>query len=121
MGGSLIGASGTGKSSSMSAISLLYDDPVIIHNFYEGMEFRHTQIIVMLVRCPPGGYKRSLCLAILDKFDELLGTTYRHEYSRSRRGEASADQMMLDIARLMHVHSVGLLIIDEIQNLSLAE
>src|SRR5260221_10528867 len=71
-GGALIGASGTGKSSIMSAISLLYEDPVIIHNSYEGMKFRHTQIVIMIVRCPPGGSKKSLCYAILDKFDELL-------------------------------------------------
>ena len=52
------------------------------------------------------------------ELDDLLGTSYSEQYS-SRR--ATLDRMMIAMSRLCISHNVGVLIIDEIQNLCSAQ
>ena len=59
------------------------------------------------------GSLKQLLGAILAKFDDMLGTSYRKSIGRGR----TIDELILDVAKIAAQHHLGLLVIDEIQNL----
>lgn len=112
MGGSdsftIIGASGIGKSSAISrAIELIAGNQVIEVNH------PHTMIIpVMVVQCPFDSSVKGLLLEILRKVDEVLESNF---YSNAVRARATTDMLIGSVSQVALNH-IGLLIVDEIQN-----
>lgn len=112
-GVSLIGISGTGKTTTIERILSKY--PLVIkHTNYNESIINTYQIPWMKLECPPDGSTRGLCLAFFSKLDERLKTEYSNRYKRF-----SVDNMIVEMAHLSRLHNVGVLIIDEIQALSL--
>ncbi|ABA90165.1 Tn7 transposase DNA-binding protein TnsC [Syntrophotalea carbinolica DSM 2380] len=105
---SVIGCSGTGKSTAVEAILKGYWQ-AIYHP-----EYQHTQLVWLKVECPHDGSVRNLCTNFFRAVDDALGTDYQQLYVKAR---SSAESMLGDIARVAALHSVGLLVIDEIQHL----
>ena len=109
-----LGCSGTGKSHSIRHIlgsieqSIQHVKPVTV-----------VQVVWLYVECPHKGNLRGLCLRILSALDKALRTTtYRTVYGYRRN---TVEELLLDIEQLFMVHAVGLLVIDEIQNLREAQ
>ncbi|HET6525173.1 ATP-binding protein [Sphingopyxis sp.] len=109
-----LGCSGTGKSYSIRHIlrsieqSIQHIEPVTV-----------IQVVWLYVECPHRGNLRGLCLRILSALDKALETTsYRTLYGYRRN---TVEELLLDIEQLFTVHAVGLLVIDEIQNLREAQ
>lgn len=109
-----LGCSGTGKSHSIRHIlgsieqSVQHVKPVTV-----------IQVVWLYVECPHKGNLRGLCLRILSALDKALKTTsYRTVYGYQRN---TVEELLLDIEQLFTVHAVGLLVIDEIQNLREAQ
>lgn len=114
-GKAIIGMSGLGKS--MGVIrALRYFPRVITHTQYAGRPFIRQQIVWLKLDCPPKGSVKSLCIEFFAKVDELLKTNYRKSMARG----ASENSMKVDMARIAGIHGLGLLIIDEVQDLLLA-
>lgn len=105
---SVIGCSGTGKSTAVEAILRSY--PQAIYH----PEYQHTQLVWLKVECPHDGSVKNLCTNFFRAVDDALGTDYQPLYAKAR---SSAESMLGDIARVAALHSVGLLVIDEIQHL----
>ena len=105
---SVIGCSGTGKSTAVEAILKTY--PQAIYH----PEYQHAQLVWLKVECPHDGSVKSLCTNFFRAVDDALGTDYQALYVKSR---SSAESMLGDIARVSALHSVGVLAIDEIQHL----
>jgi len=105
---SVIGCSGTGKSTAIEAILQGYPQ-AIYHPAYQ-----HAQLVWLKVECPHDGSVRNLCTNFFRSVDCALGTDYLQLYVKAR---SSAESMLGDIARVAALHSVGLLVIDEIQHL----
>ncbi len=106
-----IGVPGSGKTTTI-ARSLARIPQVIYH---EGLNI--YQVPYLVVEAPSDGSSvKGLAHAILRKLDQLVpGASYFYQFAlRSRLG---ADALMRQVAHLMHVHCVGLLVIDEVQNL----
>ena len=103
----VIGESGIGKSSSVSrAVNLLCDVPVL--------EVENTKIIPCLqVQAPADSSIKGLLLEILRKADEFLGTRYHENAIRSH---ATTDMLIGTVSQIALNH-IGLLIVDEIQNI----
>jgi hypothetical protein len=57
---------------------------------------------------------RALCTSFFEKLDDILGTEYDKEYGGSR---STTNIMVPNVARLIRHHHLGLLVIDEVQNL----
>lgn len=111
----ILGVSGVGKSTALNAILSLY--PQVIHHFeYKGQPFSLTQVVWIKLDCPIDGGIRGLCISFFVELDRLLGTNYYHNYTRN--GRATKDEMLPNIARLVHLHCIGALVIDEIQVLA---
>ena len=112
MGGSdsftIIGASGIGKSSAISmAITLITENRII------EVENPYTKIIpCVCVQCPFDSSVKGLLLEVLRKVDEAIDSNY---YQNALRARATTDMLIGSVSQVALNH-VGLLVVDEIQN-----
>jgi hypothetical protein len=109
---SIIGCSGSGKTTAIISVLSGYDQAVY------HPEYQHTQLVWLKLDSPHDGSPRSLCINFFRAVDEVLGTGYEKLYVKSR---SSAETMLGSIARVSTLHSIGLLVIDEIQHLNTAK
>ncbi len=107
----LIGLSGMGKTT--TAKRFLAQIPQVIHhpdlNLYQ-VPWLHIEM------SSDGKSIKGLAAAILQKLDALIpdANYYRDYFCNGRTG---ADALMRSVARVMNMHCVGLLVIDEVQNM----
>lgn len=104
----IIGTSGIGKSSAISrAISLITENRII------ELSNPDTRIIPCLtVQCPWDSSVKGLFLEILRKADEYLNGSY---YTNAIRARATTDMLIGSVSQVALNH-IGVLIVDEIQN-----
>lgn len=104
----IIGTSGIGKSSAISrALNLIMANQIIY------LEEPYVKIIPCItVQCPYDSSVKGMLLEILRKVDDELETTY---YQNALRARATIDMLIGSVSQVCLNH-VGLLIIDEIQN-----
>jgi hypothetical protein len=107
---SVIGCSGAGKSTAVEAVLAGYDQ-VIMHPIYQ-----HVQLVWLKVECPHDASVKSLCINFFRALDIALNNNskYEKEYVKPR---SNAEMLLGDFARIAALHSIGLLVIDEIQHL----
>lgn len=105
---SLIGCSGSGKTTTVARILATYPQ-VIWHE-----EYNFTQITYLKIDCPHDGTLKNLCIQFFRAIDRVLHTDYETKYTRKRHGIEKLLAMMSQVANL---HAIGVLIIDEIQHL----
>jgi hypothetical protein len=104
----IIGPSGIGKSTNLYNILSLYPQ-VIVHP-----EYSVYQIVWLKVDCPHAGSLKGLCTDIFLAVDRLLGTNNFRKFGSKGNSE---DYMLAQVAQLAHTQHLGLLVIDEMQNL----
>lgn len=117
LGFTLIGISGIGKTSSLQRILNLYPN-VIVHSEYKNVLFSMYQVVYLKLECPHDGSIKGLLYEFFAEIDRLLGTNYHEKVMRTR---ATVDAMMTVMNQVVRNCSLGLLIIDEIQHLSMAK
>ena len=99
----IIGKSGTGKSSSIEkAISLICED----------INTSPSLIPFAIIQTPSDCSVKGLLLEILRKVDELLKTKYYQDAIRSR---ATTDMLIGSVSQVCLNH-IGVLVLDEVQN-----
>lgn len=113
----LTGLSGIGKTTMLKAILDCFPQ-VIVHESYEGKPFRQQQLVFIHVEIPPDASRKGLCLSIFDAVDEALDTDYSAQYRKPR---TSVDEMQDGIRTICATHGVGVIAIDEFQNLNVAK
>jgi hypothetical protein len=106
---SLIGLSGSGKSTTNRLILRSFPQ-YIVH-----AELQIDQVVYLLVETPKDGSTKELGMNILREFDHVLGTDYAQQLS----GRETAETILATVAILVEVHCLGVLVLDEIQNLSI--
>src|SRR6267142_124067 len=116
-GFNVAGISGVGKSFSFDRILKLFPQ-VIHHSKYGGKPFTQSQIVWLKLDCPFDGNPRGLCISFFKTVDALLGTNYRRVYAKKRQIQT---ELLSDMATVAGNHYIGVLVIDEIQRLSLAK
>lgn len=104
-----IGCSGSGKTSSLNRILATY--PQLLYH----EKYNFTQIVFLKIDCPHDGSLKSLCHNFFREIDAILGTNYVRRYVEKRHGVETLIAMM---AHTANTHAIGLLVIDEIQHLS---
>lgn len=103
----LFGVSGVGKSTVIErALSFL---PQLLR--HEKHQF--VQVVWLKLDCPLDGSLKQLLYGMLSKLDNMLGTSYRKTVGRGR----TVDELIDGVAKVAAQHHLGLLVIDEIQNL----
>jgi len=108
---SLIGTSGIGKSYTLVKILSGYEQ-VIFHE-----QYNLYQVVFLHVECPSKSTKQ-LCIKILVALDNALGTNYSTMLGGKNYNNIATDPLKVKVSQICMIHGVGLLVIDEIQNLS---
>lgn len=104
----IIGASGIGKSSALFRSLHLISKKEVIE-----MENPYCKIApCIIVQCPFDSSVKGLMLEILRKVDEVLESSY---YKNALRARASTDMLIGSVSQVALNH-IGLLVVDEIQN-----
>lgn len=111
----LVGSGGTGKSTTVEKI-LQSLPQVIIHVSYKDQVFIMKQLVWLKLDCPHKGSLKQLCEKVFEAVDEILGTTYKKFYAGSTKH--TLDTMISGIARVVANHCLGVIVIDEIQDIS---
>lgn len=110
----LVGDSGMGKTSIVNhTLSLI--PQVIEHTLYDGAEFVNTQLVWLKIECPHDASIKGLCIDFFTEFDLALDDNTRQRFTT---GRANQDEMITNMAFLAKKLNLGLLVIDEIQNIS---
>lgn len=108
----IFGISGIGKTSLIKKILSMYPQ-IILHTNYNGDKTIRYQITWLHVETPSNCTPKGLCLNLLSKIDELFeGSTYYKKGLNKRTYE-----LPNYIKTVMNIHSVGILVFDELQNL----
>lgn len=106
----LIGSSGCGKSTTLNRIFGTYPQ-ALYHK-----KFNFTQIVYLKMDCPFDGSLANLCINFFRAVDALLHTNYEKKYAEKR---IKIETLLAKICQIANVHALGVLVIDEIQHLSL--
>lgn len=107
---SLIGCSGSGKSSTVNRILATY--PQVIYH----PKYNFIQLPYLRIECPSDGSLKSLCLNFFREVDRTLHTGYEEKYARKRH---STEVLLSLMAQVATQRAIGVLVIDEIQRLTL--
>ncbi|WP_414473214.1 ATP-binding protein [Microvirga sp. M2] len=103
----LFGISGVGKSTVIEQ-TLSFFPPALSHRKYG-----FVQVVWLKLDCPADGSLKQLLYALLVAIDNLIGTNYKPLTIR----ETATDKLILEVAKIASRHYLGVLVIDEIQNL----
>ncbi|WP_238413612.1 ATP-binding protein [Alicyclobacillus sp. TC] len=112
-GGALVGVSGLGKTTAIERLIMQYPQ-VVLHP-----ELGHTQVVWVKLDCPHDASLNALCLEFFEVFDELFGTNETERLSHARA--MNKDKLLRRMRITAAANSLGILIIDEIQNLKQAK
>jgi hypothetical protein len=116
LGFALLGSPGMGKTISVAKILRLYPQVIKHHNYRADPTFRGVQVVWLFLTCPHDSSTRGLCLQFFGELDAVLGTDYYGLYeSENENGLIAA------MATVAGSHSLGVLVIDEVQFLSAAK
>jgi hypothetical protein len=107
----LLAASGFGKTTIFKRIFNFLPEVVNLLPF-QGKELGGKQIVCIFLEIPSDGSRKGLMKLFFEKVDELVGTNYQEDYGKSTI--AQFEPVFRQICSTFHV---GLLIIDDIQNL----
>ncbi|MCH4238763.1 MAG: ATP-binding protein [Oscillospiraceae bacterium] len=118
-GFSLVGTSGSGKTSIVNRVLEGLYSQNILHSEYQGQPFHHLQIVWMKITCPFDGSVKGLCVKFFQEFDNITGDSTFQRFAGSR--VSTIDTMLTQMALLAKRHSLGVLVIDEIQNINAAK
>ena len=110
---SLIGTSGMGKTRTVERILSLY--PQLIEHSREQNGGPFLQITYLHIECPHDGSVNALCRSILAEVDRLTGNNYKEKFHITDR--TTLETLKSTLVHILAVHYVGIIVIDEIQNL----
>ncbi len=111
----LTGLSGLGKTTFIDA-SLLRYPQVYEHKSYNGSPLSLKQVVWLKVRIPHDGTLKGFCVQFCQAVDRLLGTQYEAQAHSIGR----ISPMISLMRRVASTISLGLLVVDELQNLKYA-
>lgn len=105
----VVGVTGVGKSRMLDRILDCYPQ-VLEHDEFEGTELHLLQVIWIKVTCLDGMSLKGLCHSILQEIDNAVGREHT-------KPAGTIDALLTQIERQLRLHFVGLLAIDELQEL----
>ncbi|MCM3006709.1 ATP-binding protein [Priestia koreensis] len=108
-----IGLSGMGKSKVYERLLKHLFPQVIHHTEYKGKKLTVTQVVWLKIECPSGKSVGALCKNFYDAVDKILGSNFYEKYGEKGGTIDSLSKRMVKVAAQINL---GVLIIDEIQN-----
>lgn len=106
---SLFGCSGCGKSRTLERITNTYPQ-AIFHP-----DYNVTQVTYLKLECPIDGDLDELCISFFNEIDKVLHSRYSQSHGKKKIG---SKRLLANMCQIANLHALGVLLIDEIQNLS---
>lgn len=106
--------SGFGKTTMINRILDCFPQG-FMHNEFKGQNFEQAQILWIKLKIPHDASRKSLADSFLCEVDKYLGTTYEADTKGGR-----IDDYNKAFKTIVETYKLGLLVIDELQNLSVA-
>lgn len=116
-GFTIVGVSGVGKSSTVEGVLNLYPQ-VVEHVRYKGEPLPLKQLVWMKIDCTCDGTLKGLCRDFFEEMDRLLGTEY---VAASSGRNCTLDMLLLMMVQAARTHCLGILVVDEVQHLSVSK
>lgn len=113
----VIGITRTGKSTEVRKCLKQFPQ-VILHNA-ETRVYRGVQVLWLSIDCPDTKTAKGFLLFLLFKLDELILTNYFDDYIKNK--SISVMALRAAVIEILKSHNVGLIHIDELQNIKLYE
>ena len=113
----ITGLSGAGKSTLLNSVLSCFPQ-IIEHQSFDGRPFKQKQLVYLKFDMPPDASRKALCMGFFCKVDEAVGTRYAEQYQKTR---ISIDDMERAIRTICASHCIGIIIIDEFENLNIAK
>lgn len=110
----VVGMSGVGKSKMIERCLQLFPQ-VIEHSRYDGKSLSMNQLVWLKVECPHDASLRGLCQSILGDIDEAMNK------EEPTKPESTISNLLDQIERLVKSSFIGIIVIDEMQNLSIGK
>lgn len=110
---SLIGISGMGKTYAVSRVLSFYPQVIEHDGLRKGTHV--IQVVYLKVECPHDGSVKSLCTSIFEELGKTVGENFLDAFVN--KGRPSISMLKSRLSHLLAAYNVGILIIDEIQNL----
>lgn len=108
----LIGVSGVGKSFTLNRmLSTMY--PQVLHHNAPEMGAVFDQVVYLKAEVPPNGSVKSMCASLINELGKVTGNGYAQTISKN----ITLEQMRIRVESLFNAHCVGLVVLDEVQNL----
>lgn len=114
----IVGDSGLGKTTAVKKALNIFPQ-VITHQQYGDTPFNSNQLVWLHLECPHDCSVKALITNFFMQFDRIMNDNTYYKYAAG--GRISVDQMIPQMALIAQRHGLGLLVIDEIQNLSRAK
>lgn len=114
-GFNIFGVSGVGKSTTVESILSMFPQ-VIEHSKYKENPFDQKQLVWLKLDCPFDGSLKGLCHNFFQLIDIIMGTNKAKKIST----RSTTDVLLPMMAQRADALGLGVLLIDEIQRLSLA-
>lgn len=111
---SIIGTSGTGKSTGIERVLAPYPQVIVHKN-----PINLSQLTWLKIECPTTGTLKGLCVNFFTEVDRVLKTT--NFFEKFGVSSNSTEKMLAQMAQIAYRHCLGCLIIDEIQQLDRAK
>jgi hypothetical protein len=111
----ITGCSGSGKTTSIKRILSNYDQ-AIWHEV-----FGKIQLTYLIVECSFDGSLMNLCRNFFKAVDKVINTDYHQRYCEGKNRIKNTEGLIHKMADIAAIHSVGLLVFDEIQHLHRAK
>ena len=109
---SLIGVSGIGKSYTLERVMrTMY--PQVIHHNAPDMGAVFDQVVYLKAEVPSGGSVKAMCVSLLSELGRVTGNSY----ADGIRKNTTLECLRVRLESLFDAHCVGLIILDEVQNL----
>tara|TARA_R110001583_G_scaffold169301_1_gene322156 strand:- start:845 stop:2338 length:1494 start_codon:yes stop_codon:yes gene_type:complete len=112
-GMTVVGMSGVGKSKMIERCLQLFPQ-VIEHSSYDGNKLSLSQLLWLKVECPHDASLRGLCHSILGDIDDALN-------KEPTKPALHIDTLLDQIERSVKSSFVGIIVIDEMQNLNIGK
>ncbi|MGL4579971.1 MAG: ATP-binding protein [Shewanella xiamenensis] len=109
----IIGESGVGKTCMLEQVLNCFPD-VIEHTYYQNKVLAIPQVVWIKVDCPDDSSVKGLCHRILEQMDQKLGLS-------PTKPAGTIALLLQQIEAKMKSNFLGILVIDEMQNLNLAK
>lgn len=117
-----LGTSGIGKSTAMEMVLGLWPQ-LVVHSEYQGRTFSRVQVNWLKLDAPDDGNVNTLAERFFEVLDDLhleagIPSDYRKAFIK---GRSRAGNVAFDMARVAQQVGLGLLVLDELQDLSPAK